>query len=200
MWILKTAFWSIARRLFGWGDFKKVISRTIQVIILILVLMLDLTNSWVYKDLGIALAVSTWVIIQYWTRAVGEILDAGLNPTQDKDDYNLWFRSICNFIVRCLNKILPEKYHIHKYYGVYDWIYSSMRNLWGLLPAMIIYPSCWWIAIINFYPVYLECYKLFEKYPSLYRNKIMTKLTINQPKNLAEIFVGATFSIPLWSL
>jgi hypothetical protein len=75
-----------------------------------------------------------------------------------------------------------------------------MRGLWGLLPAMIIYPSCWWIAVISFYPVYLACYKLFEKYPILYTNKIMVKLTLNQPKNLAEVFVGGIFSIPLWSL
>lgn len=198
--IMKTLFWSIARRLFGNGDFKKVISRTAQVIILILVLTLDLTKSWEYKELLIALGVSIWVIIQYWTRAVGEIIDAGLNPCQGRDEYNLWFRPICNFIVRCLNYILPEKYHIHKYRGVYDWIYSSIRGLWGLLPAIIVYPSCWWVAIFSFYPVYLFCFWLLEKYPNIYTNKIMRKLTLDQPKNLAEIFVGALFSVPLWSL
>ena len=189
-------FWLVWRRLYGEGIFKKYLSRTIQTIIAVFVLTYQFCMDWNRQSILIALTVAVWIIIQYWSRAVGEIIDAGLNPCQGRKAYDRWFRIVCNWIVEFLNKILPDKYHIHKYYGVYDWIYSSMRNLVGVLPALFLYPSwLWWILVFCMYPIYLFCFWVFEKCPGIFTNEIMKKLTLNEPKNLAEIIHGAIFGL-----
>ena len=140
-------FWSLWRRFYGEGTFKKYLSRALQTIIAVIILSLQLTVNWSLQQILIALAVATWIIIQYWSRAVGEIIDAGLNPAQGRKDYNRWFRAICNRIAKIL--------HIQKYQGVYDWIYSSIRNLIGIFPAIIIYPDwAWWILVFCMYLLY----------------------------------------------
>lgn len=189
-------FWTLWRRLYGEGEFKKYISRTWQTVIAVLVLSYQLKTEWTWQAVGIALAVSLWIVIQYWSRSVGEILDAGLNPCQGRKNYDRWFRVVCNWITAFINLFLPKGKKIHKYYGVYDWIYSGMRNLIGVLPAMIIYPSClWWVLVLCMYPIYRFCYWLFEKFPEMYNNKFMKKLKINEPKNVAEILNGAIFGL-----
>lgn len=189
-------FWSLWRRLYGEGKFKQYLSRTIQTIIAVVVLAWQLRTGNNLTPVAIALAVAVWVVLQYWSRSVGEIIDAGLNPCQGRKNYGRWFRVVCNWITAFLNWILPEKYHIHKYYGVYDWIYSSIRNLIGVLPAMIIYPSwLWCILVVCMYPIYRFCYWLFEVCPILYDSAILKKLTLNEPKNIAEIIHGATFGL-----
>lgn len=193
---MSVLFWAVFRRLYGWGDFKKILSRTWQTAIAVLVLSYQLKTEWTWQAVGIALAVSLWIIIQYWSRAVGEIIDAGLNPCQGRKSYDRWFRPVCNWIVAFINLFLPKDKKIHKYYGVYDWIYSGMRNLIGVLPAMFIYPSClWWVLVLCMYPIYRFCYWLFEKFPSMYTNETLKKLTLNEPKNVAEIIHGATFGM-----
>lgn len=199
--MISVIFWSIWRRLYGEGKFKEILSRTVQTTIAIAVLALQLKNDDSLLSLVIAFLVSAWIIIQYWSRSVGEILDAGLNPCQGRKNYDRWFRVVCNWITAFINLFLPKDKKIHKYYGVYDWIYSGMRNLIGVLPAMIIYPSClWWVLVLCMYPIYRFCYWLFEKFPSMYTNETLKKLTLNEPKNIAEICMGALFSLPLWSL
>ena len=197
-------FWAIWRRLFGEGKFKKILSRTVQELIgtAVLSLMflhtqLDITITSDFWKALILACTSFFVILFYWAAAVGEIIDAGLSGVQNRDSYGLWFRPICNQIVRFLNWIfdkLHTGWHIHKYYGVYDWIYSGMRNLIGLLPAMILFHSwIWIILILCMYPIYLGCHKLFAKFPNMYKNEILKKLTLNEPKNLAEIIHGFVF-------
>lgn len=194
--MLSSIFWCIWRRLYGEGGFKKYLSRTIQMIIAVLVLTYQLSSEWTWQNIGIALVVAVWVIIQYWSRAVGEIIDAGLNPCQCRKSYDMWFRPICNCITAFINLFLPDDKKIHKYYGVYDWIYSGVRNLIGVLPAMIIYPSwLWWILVVCMYPIYRFCYWLFEKCPSMYNNETLKKITLNEPKNLAEVIHGAVFGL-----
>lgn len=194
--LLSIIFWLCFRRIYGEGQAKKYISRTVQTIIGTLVLAYQLKTEWTWQAVGIALAVALWIIIQYWSRSVGEIIDAGLNPCQGRKNYDRWFRVVCNWIVAGLNYILPDKYHIHKYYGVYDWIYSGMRNLIGVLPAMIIYPSwLWWILVFCMYPIYLFWYWVFEKCPKMYDNSVLKKLTLNEPKNCSEVCHGAVFGL-----
>lgn len=192
--MLSSIFWSVWRRVYGEGKAKKYISRTIQTIIAVIVLAYQLSVNFSLYSILIALAVGAWIIIQYWSRAVGEIIDAGLNPCQGRKSYDRWFRVVCNWITAFLNWILPDKYHIHKYYGFYDFIYSSMRNLVGVFPALFVYPSWWWIVLIFcMYPIYRFCYWLFEKCPNLYNSTILKNITLNEPKNLAEVIHGATF-------
>ena len=192
--ILSGLFWAVWRRCFGEGKFKKILSRTVQEIIGVLVLIFTLITVISWKGLGIAALVSVWFMIFYWIQAVGCILDGGLNPVQNRHNYDKWYRPLCNQIVDFLNwlfDLLHINYHIHKYYGVYDWIFSSVRNFIACLPGMIFYWSwLWFILVLCMYPIYLACYKLFQKYPSLFTNKIFVKLTINEPKNLAEVIHG----------
>ena len=179
-------FWAIWRRIYGEGTFKQYISRTIQTIIAIIVLSLQLNIDFSLRPVLLSLAVAMWIIIQYWSRAVGEIIDAGLNPCQGRKDYDRWFRPICNWIAKFL--------HIHKYQGGYDWIYSGMRNLVGILPALFLYPSWLWIIlVICMYTIYLFCFKLFRTFPYFWNNKLMKKLILNEPKNMAEVIHGAMF-------
>ena len=193
---MSTLFWALWRRLYGEGTFKKYVSRTIQTVVAVLMLAFQLSAPFDWTSWGIALIVAVWVVIEYWSRAIGEILDAGLNPCQGRKNYDRWFRVVCNWITAFINLFLPKGKKIHKYYGVYDWIYSGMRNLIGVLPAMIIYPSClWWVLVLCMYPIYRFCYWLFEKMPSMYTNEVLKKLTLNEPKNVAEVLHGATFGL-----
>lgn len=194
--MLSVIFWSLWRRLYGEGKFKEYFSRTIQTLIGTLVLAYQLHESWTWQQVILVLLVSLWIILQYWSRSVGEIIDAGLNPCQGRKNYDRWFKAICNWIVKFLNWILPDKYHIHKYYGVYDWIYSGMRNLVGVIPGMVYHYSwLWWVLVLCMYPIYRFCYWLFETYPWMYNNETLKKLTLNEPKNLAEILHGALFGV-----
>ena len=202
--MISVIFWGIWRRLYGWGEFKKILSRTVQTIIAICVLTIQLSNGDILTPIDnnllqsvTSLLVSVWVIIQYWSRAVGEIIDAGLNPCQGRKEYDRWFRVVCNWIVSGFNWISDKLHlgvHIRKYYGVYDWIYSGMRNLVGVLPAMIIFPQYnWWILVVCMYPIYLFWYWVFDKCPSMYTNKLLEKITLNEPKNWAEVCQGMVF-------
>jgi hypothetical protein len=182
---MSTLFWSLFRRLYGWGDFKKILSRTIQSIIAILVLTYQLCE-WNWQAVLIALCISTWVVIQYWSRAIGEIIDAGLNHHQDASSYDRWFRIPLDWIYDLLGK--------EKYVGFYDFWYSLIRYGIGALP--LLYYS--WMALLLTpfqYFIYLWCHKLFAKHPSLYTNEIMVKLTLNESKNLAEVIHGALFGL-----
>ena len=192
--MLSMIFWSLWRRLYGEGKFKEILSRTVQTIIAVVVLAYQLCAEWTWQAVGIALLVAAWMVIQYWSRSVGEIIDAGLNPCQGRKDYDRWFRPICNLIVSCINWLFPC--HIHKYYGVYDWIYSGMRNLVGVLPALFLYPSWLWVVlIICMYPIYRFCYWLFEVFPKLYNSTVLKYITLNEPKNVAEVIHGAVFGL-----
>lgn len=196
--MISVLFWSVWRRLYGCGEFKKIISRTVQTLIAIAVLTYQLSTGYSWQEILLALGVSVWVVLQYFSRAVGEILDAGLNPCQSRKEYGLWFRPIVNWIVAGLNWIfdkLHTGWHIHKYYGVYDWIYSAIRNLWGLFPAMIFYPSCWWVVVISFYPIYFAFYWIWGNHLDLWTNKTLMKMDLNEPKNWAEIICGGLFGL-----
>lgn len=181
--MLSSIFWALWRRLWGHGDFKKVISRAIQAIIGMTALTYQLHGS---LNIWFTIAVAVWVVLQYWSRAVGAILDAGLNHDQDASLYGRWFRIPLDWVYDKLGK--------KKYVGFYDFWYASLRHAVGALP--LFYYSWLAVFLIPFhYFIYLACIKLFQKYPSLYHNTIATKLTLNEPKNVAEIIHGALFGL-----
>ena len=175
-------FWAIWRRLYGEGEFKKILSRIWQTIIAVGILTYQLKTEWTWQSVGIALAVSVWVMIQYWSRAVGEIIDAGLNHSQTKESYNRWFRVPLDIIYDLLGR--------KKYIGFYDFWYSMIRYAIGAMP--LIYYSYWAVLLIPFqYYIYLWCHKLYFRYPQLFG----LPLTLNESKNLAEIIHGALFGL-----
>lgn len=184
--MISIIFWSVWRRLYGEGDFKKILSRTIQTIIAVLILGYQLYTELDIWSILIVLIDSLWIIIQYWSRAIGEIIDAGLNHHQDKDSYDRWFRIPLDWIYDKLGK--------EKYVGFYDFWYSSIRYAIGALP--LFFYSWVSIFLVPFqYFIYLACHKLFIKYPSLYSNKVLQKLRLNESKNIAEVIHGALFGL-----
>ena len=179
-------FWSIWRRLFGEGKFKEVVSRTVQEIFGILFLAFQIIPSITWTHGILSLLTSIWVIIQYWSRSVGEIIDAGLNHHQDKNSYSRWFRIPLDWIYDKLGK--------EKYVGFYDFWYSLLRCSIGALP--LCFYSLWALVLMPImYPIYLFCNKLYIKHPSLCSNKTLEKLTLNEPKNLAEVIHGFIFGL-----
>lgn len=178
-------FWSVWRRLYGEGTFKKILSRTVQTIIAVIVLTYQLAE-WNWQAVLVALGVSVWVIIEYWSRAIGEIIDAGLNHNQTKESYDRWFRIPLDWIYDKLGK--------QKYVGFYDFWYSLIRYGIGALP--LLYYS--WLAILLMpfqYFIYLGCHKLFMKCPNLYNSTALKNITLNEPKNVAEVIHGALFGL-----
>ena len=173
-------FWALWRRLYGEGTFEKILSRTWHTIIAIVVLGLQL--YFIKKVPLAALIIAVWVVIQYWSRAIGEIIDAGLNHQQTKESYGRWFRIPLDWIYDLLGK--------EKYVGFYDFWYSLIRYAIGALP--LLYYS--WLALLLMpfqYFIYLFCNKFYIKHPSMYK----WPLTLNEPKNLAEIIHGALFGL-----
>lgn len=182
---MSVLFWSLWRRLYGEGTFKKILPRTVQTIIAVLVLTYQLAD-WNWQAVLIALGVSVWVVVQYWSRAIGEIIDAGLNHHQDASSYDRWFRFPLDWIYDKLGK--------QKYIGFYDFWYSLIRYAIGAMP--LLYYS--WLALLLMpfqYFIYLGCHKLFMKCPKLYNSSALKHITLNEPKNLAEVIHGALFGL-----
>lgn len=178
--MLSILFWSLWRRLYGEGTFKKYVSRAVQSILAILMLGYQLSTPFDWASWGIALLIGAWVMIEYWSRSVGEIIDAGLNHRQNKESYGRWFRAPLDWVYDLLGK--------KKYVGFYDFWYSLARYAIGALP--LLYYS--WLAILLMpfqYFIYLGCNKLYMRFPRLFG----LPLTLNEPKNLAEIIHGALF-------
>lgn len=196
---LNGILWAIWRRCFGEGKFKKIISRTVQEIIAFVILFATFYIDFNWKDCGITTLVALFLLIFYWIQAVGCILDAGLSPTQNRHNYDKWYKPLCNQIVDLLNWIFEKlhiDYRIHKYYGAYDWVFSATRNTIACIPGIIFFHSWWWLLLIfDMYPIYLACYKLYKKYPSLYENKILNKLYITEAKDMSEVIYGFFFGI-----
>ena len=178
-------FWSIWRRCYGEGELKKILSRTVQTIIAVIVLTYQLAE-WNWQAVLIALGVSVWVVIQYWSRAVGEIIDAGLNHNQDSRSYNRWFRKPLDLIY--------DKLGYQKYIGFYDFWYALIRYGIGALP--LFYYSWVVVFLMPFqYSIYLICHKLFIRFPNLYNSTVLKNITLNEPKNVAEIIHGVLFGL-----
>lgn len=174
-------FWAIWRRLYGEGTFKEVLSRFYQTLIAISVLTCKL-GEWNCQSKLIAMGISIWVISEYWSRGVGEIIDAGLNHQQTKESYNRWFRLPLDLVYDLLGK--------KKYAGFYDFWYSLIRYAIGAAP--LCYYSLLAILLMPFqYFIYLGCHKLYFRFPQMFS----WPLTLDEPKNMAEIIHGFLFGL-----
>ena len=181
--MISALFWSLWRRLYGEGRVKKYFSRTMQTALAIIILAYQISGG---KLSPLSFFVAVWIVIEYWSRAIGEIIDAGLSHLQTKESYNRWFRIPLDYLYDKLEK--------KKYTGFYDFWYSLLRYGIGVLP--LFYYSWKAVCLIPLqYPIYLGCHKLFMKYPNLYNKDILKKITLNEPKNVAEIIHGALFGM-----
>ena len=118
--------WAFLRRWFGGFNplsessrlYKVFDSRGLQTFVMVIALFLtlfDRTIAW------LALCLSVWIQLQFWSRSTGEILDSG-RVTQTAESYDRWFRKPLDLIYDRLGKT--------KYTGLYDWWYG-----WGLRAA-----------------------------------------------------------------
>lgn len=175
---------AIWRRVYGEGSIKGLLgNRAFQSFLCIVLLMSVFATILTTWEIWLTVfIIATWVTIQYWSRAVGEIIDAGLNNQQNADSYDRWFRIPLDWIYDKLGK--------QKYVGAYDFWYSCIR--YGIGAAPLCHYSWWALALIPLhYPIYLFCHKLYNKFPKMYQ----LKYNLNEPKNLAELIHGFIFGL-----
>lgn len=185
--MLNGLLWGFLRRWFGgFNPFKpdtliyKVFdSRGLQTFVMIEALFWTLygrANAW------LVLCLAVWIQLQFWSRAVGEILDCGRSQIQTAESYDRWFRVPLDWIYDRLGKT--------KYTGFYDWWYGWLRyGLPMIVPAVAL---CDWSFILIGLagsPVYYGSWRLFDRFPVLYK----LPEWCGQPKNLAEIVYGFVF-------
>lgn len=180
---LNGVVWACWRRIYGEGRVTGLAgNRAVQSLTAIALLLLwfvakpQLWESWVF-----ALLCSTWLVFQFWSRSVGEILDCGENKQQNKENYSRWFRIPLDFIYNKLGKV--------KYQGSYDWWYATCRYSLCMLPMMIISPL-FIVPGISAAPIYWGSNALYKWRPQLMNS---AGVWLDSPKNLAEIIHGFVF-------
>lgn len=184
---LNGLLWAFLRRWYGGlidEDKHPLLgSRGLQTVIMIACLFVILSTKIVW---WVALLLAAWIQFQFWSRAVGEILDCGRSTVQSAESYKRWFRIPLDWVYDKLGKI--------KYTGYYDWWYGWLRyGLPMIVPAAVL--DDWRFLILGLAgsPVYYGCWWLFDCFPALYK----LPAWCGQPKNLAEISYGFIFGIVL---
>lgn len=183
--------WAFLRRWFGGFNplsessrlYKVFDSRNLQTFVMVIALFLtlfDRTIAW------LALCLSVWIQLQFWSRSTGEILDSG-RVTQTAESYDRWFRKPLDWIYDRLGKT--------KYTGLYDWWYGWLRyGLPMIVPAAVLCDWSFIVVGLAGSPVYYGCWWLFDHVPALYK----LPEWCGSPKNLAEIIYGFIFGVFLW--
>lgn len=185
-------FFAIWRRIYGEGSITGLIgNRAVQSLFCIGALMMRyVTNPQAWQCWVLALLVSLWLTFQFWSRAVGEILDCG-EVKQPAENYDRWFRKPLDWIYDKLGK--------EKYIGSYDWWYCTARY------TLCMFPMCmfsWWYLAPGLLsaPIYWGCKSLYNKYPKL---RTVAGVWLDDYKNLAEILHGFVFGLTInvgWGL
>lgn len=185
--MLNGLLWAFLRRWYGGlvdEDSHPLLgSRGIQTVVMITSLFAVLSAR---TDWWAALLLAAWIQFQFWSRAVGEILDCGRSTTQTAASYNRWFRGLIDLVYDKLGKV--------KYVGYYDWWYGWLRYLLPMIiPAIILNDGVFIVIGLFSSPVYYGCWLLFDYFPALYKLPVWC----GQPKNMAEIIYGFTFGFLL---
>ncbi len=188
MVILNGLLWAFLRRWFGgFNPFGKETAagkifglRSLQSVVMIGSFFAVLY----YRELWyIVLINAVWVQFQFWSRAIGCILDCGRNTIQTKKNYNRWYGGALDWIYDRLGLV--------KYTGYYDWWYGWLRyTLPMIVPAVTLHSWNFIFIGLASSPVYFGCWRLFEAFPDLCK-----KLPewCGEPKNLAELIYGFIF-------
>lgn len=182
--ILNGIIWAFLRRWYGGMFEDKFGGRGIQTFLMISGIFSSLYGR---ADLEIILFLAVWIQLQFWSRAVGEILDCGRSKNQDKNSYDRWFRVPLDYIY--------DKFGKEKYTGNYDWWYMWMRYTFPMIiPAAILFDFSFIIIGLFSSPIYYGCWYIFDKFPKLWNSSIY----VNQPKNIAEILYGFVFGLLIY--
>lgn len=115
--LLNGLWWAFLRRWYGglFEDDKYPLlgNRGLQTAVMIVsltVVFLSEYQDW--RSWLFAIGLAIWVQFQFWSRAVGEILDCGRSTVQTAESYDRWFRIPLDWIYDRLGKT--------KYMGSYD--------------------------------------------------------------------------------
>lgn len=176
--------WAFMRRWYGGLFDDKFGGRGVQTVVMIWGVLVALVDRLLWWE---ALILAIWIQFQFWSRAVGEILDCGRSTTQNADSYDRWFRMPLDWVYDKLGK--------EKYTGYYDWWYMWLRyTLPMIVPAI-------WLGDLSFIviglmssPVYYGSWYLFDKFPKMWN----LPEWVAQPKNVAEIVYGFIFGWLIW--
>lgn len=186
MSIINGMLWSLLRRWFGGGfddKYKWLGSRGLQTAVMITAIFIALIDRTIW---WVALVLAVWIQFQFWSRAVGEILDCGRSQVQTAESYDRWFRVPLDWVYDKLGKV--------KYTGYYDWWYGWLRyGLPMIVPAVVLSDCSFVIIGLAGSPVYYSCWRLFEKFPQMSK----CPKWCNEPKNLAELIFGFIFGVGL---
>lgn len=189
--MLSAVFWALWRRIYGEGKItgwlgNRGVQSGIGIGVLIPSFYVQIPAQDPIWKLVLALIVSCWLIFEFFSRAVGEILDNGSSTIQDASSYDRWFRIP-------LDKVY-DHFGLVKYTGFYDWWYSMLR--YGLPMIPMCYFSIWFLVVgLLVTPVYWGSEWIYKKFPSL-RNSL--GFWLDDYKNLAEIFQGFLFGLVVW--
>lgn len=92
--LLNGILWAFLRRWYGGLEFKIQLlnKRFVKTIVMVTAMTAVLVYDWSSpKLIAISLLYALWIQFQFWSRAVGAILDCGRNHTQTKRNYNRWY-------------------------------------------------------------------------------------------------------------
>lgn len=180
-------WWGFLRRWYGEGSCKGIWgNRGFQSAIMILSLLaVYLVNISAWQCWLASFLVSCWLVFQFWSRSVGEILDCG-KLQQDVSSYSRWFRIPLDFIYKKLGKPL--------YTGSYDFWYCELRYTVCLLPLAFLSWEYLLPGLLSA-PVYWLFDRIYSKVPEI------AKLGIwwDAPKNPSEFVHGFIFGVVVFS-
>lgn len=175
---------------------KRFVKTIVMVTAMTAVLVYDWSSP---KLIAISLLYALWIQFQFWSRAVGAILDCGRNHTQTKRNYNRWY-------VRPLNWFYRAERKDKRYKKSYDFWFSEMRygfpmiavwgvnallSRFGIMPEEPSYAGLIVIGLLSG-PVYFGSYKLFDHHNEMY----CLPAWIGQSKICRRLF-SALFSVPV---
>lgn len=176
--------WAFLRRWYGGLFDDKFGGRGVQTVIMVWGILVALVDRLLWWE---ALILAIWIQFQFWSRAVGEILDCGRSTTQNADSYDRWFRIPLDWVYDKLGK--------EKYIGYYDWWYMWLRyTLPMIVPAIYLGDLSFILIGLMSSPVYYGSWWLFEKFPKMWN----LPEWLGQPKNVAEIVYGFIFGWLIW--
>lgn len=182
--ILMGLLFAVWRRIYGEGSLKGAIGNRFFQSIAGIFLCFPFFLKYVEFPFNIyfSLAISCWLIFQFWSRAIGEVLDCGESTTQKASAYGRWFRIPLDWIYDKLGK--------QKYTGYYDWWYMLVRYTLPLIPLCFLNINYIWAGILSS-PIYWLCKFLFRK-GILPRTH---SVWFDDYKNYAEVVHGFVFGL-----
>ena len=183
MWVIYFILGAFARRWYGGAleKYKILKNRGLQTVFMIALFLsiyvkeFDSIKSWI-----IAIAISLWLQLQFWSRGHGACYDIGRGgyPTDEtRRRYNeRWYHIPCDW--------LAEKGFFSYYGEKYDYLYMTLRYTSPMLPMMFFNWHYLLIGLSISY-IYSVCWNWYNSTVWIFEREWM-----NWPTKIAEIISG----------